>query len=153
LNGSPPVSTYVLGIDSAQQNLTDNMNMIAQAGGTNMAYIVSATGNASQDVLNALNTIRSSAQVPCDLQLPPPPTGESLDFTKVNIIRTSGTCETQTLYYTTTIDQCDPTSGGWYYDNPTQPAEIHLCPTSCNDVSIPGSQLTFALGCDTVSIR
>jgi hypothetical protein len=41
-------------------------------------------------------------------------------------------------------------SGGWYYDNPTTPTKITLCPSTCTDVqNDPSANVSIELGCAT----
>jgi hypothetical protein len=54
--------------------------------------------------------------------------------------------------YRESYANCDST-GGWYFDDPRAPQKVVLCSESCKDVSVPGEQLSFSLGCDRVSIR
>jgi len=148
LNGTPGLKTYVLGVGP----LLDNLVQIASAGGTQKAYLVSEGdgGDVSSQVLDALNAIRESAQIPCELQIPDAPFGQQLDYGKVNILYTSPTCDVTTLYYRQDSAHCDATSGGWYYDDPQAPKKVMLCGKSCDEVSIPGSKLQFQVGCDSV---
>ena len=50
---------------------------------------------------------------------------------------------------------CDPTKGGWYYDDPKTPTKILLCPASCDAANAivgagkPG-QIEVTFGCNTV---
>src|SRR5690606_37981748 len=67
------IRTFVLGVGP----LLDNLEQIAVAGGTDQAYLVQG-GDVSTEVLRALNRIRSSASIPCELALPEPPLGEAL---------------------------------------------------------------------------
>jgi hypothetical protein len=142
-NGSPGLKTYVLGVGP----LLDNLGQIATAGGTDKAYLVSG-GDVSKQVLDALNAIRAAAQVPCQLEIPPPPTGQTIDYAKINVVRTSVSCETTTIVYRDTQTTCDGTSGGWYFDNSGAPQKVILCQKTCDDVSVPGEQLMFSVGCD-----
>src|SRR5204863_9451152 len=83
-NAKPGLKTYVLGVGP----LLDNLGQIAVAGGTDKAYLVSG-GDVSAQVLAALNEIRAAAAIPCQLQIPPPPAGQSLNFDKVNVVHTT----------------------------------------------------------------
>ena len=65
--------------------------LVTTAGGTSMAYLVSG-GDVSKKVLDALNRIRAAAQIPCELTIPAPPGGHTVDLTRVNVIRTSASC-------------------------------------------------------------
>jgi hypothetical protein len=116
-----------------------------------MAYLVSG-GDVSKKVLDALNRIRAAAQIPCELSIPSPPSGHTVDLTRVNVIRTSSSCETTTLGYREGEASCDA-NGGWYFDDPVAPQKVLLCKRTCDDVSLPGEQLMFSVGCDRVSVR
>jgi hypothetical protein len=148
LNGKPGLKTYVLGVGP----LLDNLTQIAVAGGTEKAYLVSG-GDVTSQVLTALNDIRAAAAIPCQLQIPPPPTGSTLDLTKVNVIHTTNSCEVRVISYRDTQASCDTTNGGWFFDNPSAPQNVILCGKTCDDVSIPGGQLFFSVGCDRYSIH
>lgn len=74
---NPSIKTFVIGVGSELTTL----NLIAQKGGTDKAIIVT-TGNAAQEFLDALDTIRGS--LTCQYQVPVPKTGEP-DPNKVNV--------------------------------------------------------------------
>jgi hypothetical protein len=147
LAGMPGLKTFVLGVGP----YLDNLHKIAAAGGTKQAFLVSG-GDVAAKVLDALNAIRAAAQVPCELGIPDPPSGKSLDLTHVNVVRTSIRCESATIPYRESGSSCDAV-GGWYFDDPKAPKQVVLCKKSCDDVSVPGEQLSFSLGCDRLSIR
>jgi|RhiMethySRZTD1v2_1073278.scaffolds.fasta_scaffold05369_6 von Willebrand factor type A domain-containing protein len=144
-NGDQRIKTYVLGVGPFLQNL----EQIAQAGGTSHAYLVEGN-DVSNQVLDALRAIRGDAQIPCDLSLPPAPNGQGLDFTKVNIVYANSACEPTYFYHVETADGCTD-QGGWFYDNPAAPQKIHLCPTSCDQVTNPGGQLVYTVGCNSIT--
>jgi hypothetical protein len=143
LGGTTRIKTYVLGVGPFLQNL----EQIAQAGGTDHAYLVEGN-DVSQQVLDALRAIRGDATIPCDLKLPPTPPG-TLDFTKVNIVYANSACEPTYIYHVENSGGCTD-QGGWFYDDPNAPQTIHLCPTSCNQVSDPGGQLLYTVGCASI---
>ena len=39
---------------------------------------------------------------------------------------------------------------GWYYDNPTDPAQIILCPASCDEVQHVNGVVDVVIGCQSV---
>jgi hypothetical protein len=139
------VPTYVLGVGP---NLT-SLNEIAVAGGTKQAYLVEG-GAGGDQVLQALNTIRGEASVPCEFQVPPPPEGQELEYDFVNILYTDSTCKPTTALYVEQIAGCASVDDGWYYDNPIDPKSISLCPQTCTNVSTPGTQFLLSVGCRTV---
>lgn len=143
-NGEPAIRTYVLGVGPFLENLTQ----IAQAGGTQRAYLV-GDQDVSANVLAALNAIRADATIPCEISIPEPPPGQTLDYGKVNIAYQDSSCELSTLYYVERPELCDPAQGGWYYDDPTTPTFVQLCPASCDQVSLPGGRLALTVGCQT----
>lgn len=141
---SNQLDVFVLGVG---QQLT-NLNDIAAAGGTKQAYLVGGT-NVEGQVLQALNTIRATAQIPCALKIPPAPMGQTVNFNQINITYCNASKQTITFLNVDAKAQCDPTNGGWYYDNPSAPTQIELCPTSCSTVSAPGGSLSASVGCTT----
>lgn len=147
-DGDRGLYTYVLGVGP----LLDNLGQIAIAGGTKKAYLV-AGGDVTQQVLDALNQIRAAASIPCELAIPPAPSGKSLDLEKVNLVYTTEACETRVLAYRDSPGGCDLANGGWFFDNPSAPNKVFLCSKSCSDVSFPGSRLLFSVGCARYSIH
>ena len=137
--------TYVLGVVANNSNSLDQLNQIAQAGGTEQAYLTDAA-DVSGSVLEALNAIRADAAIPCDLQIPPPPAGEDLNPALVNV----GVCDPQGQIVGTPYMESQAACGtnqGWYYDNPVAPQQIHLCNATCETVNAAGSSLFFNVGC------
>jgi hypothetical protein len=140
--GSTGIRTYVLGVGPSLQKL----NQIAAAGGTGQAYLVESGGGA--EVLQALNRIRTDAQIPCALQLPQS-SAAALDLNAVNLVYADQACTMTTIGMAQNAAACSPQAGGWYYDDPSRPTSIRLCDTSCQQVSAPGGQLRVSVGCQT----
>jgi hypothetical protein len=142
-NDQNDIKTYVLGIGP----LLDNLEQIAIAGGTERAYLVEG-GDVSGKVLDALNRIRGDAAIPCQLQLPRPPPGRTLTLSEVNLEYQSSACDSTLFYSVASAAECG-TQDGWYYDDPSNPRGIELCPTSCERVTRPGGSLFYSVGCAT----
>lgn len=140
--GGAGVRTFVLGVGPSLQKL----NQIAAAGGSGQAYLVESGGGG--EVLQALNRIRSDAQIPCALRLPGSNVA-TLDLDTVNIVYADQSCALTTIGRVETLAACSPQLGGWYYDDPAQPSSIRLCDSSCKQVSAPGGQLKVSVGCQT----
>jgi hypothetical protein len=140
--GEPGIKTYVLGVGPLLGNLDD----IARAGGTERAYLVEGA-NVADEVLSALNQIRGDA-IPCEFELPPPPDGQSLALDQVNITHADASCVPRHYAHVESQQGC-PVDGGWYYDDPSAPEKISLCPASCDEVRSPGGKLLFTVGCAT----
>jgi hypothetical protein len=78
----------------------------------------------------------------------------TVDTGKVNVKFSSSSTGSKTLLYVTTKDKCDPTNGGWYYDQDPatggKPTQIIVCDQSCSTFqSIQDGRVDIALGCKT----
>lgn len=140
------MQTYVIGVGPSLSNLDG----IASAGGTEKAYLVEG-GDVGGKVLEALNAIRGAAQIPCEMKIPPPPNGQTLNHDRVNIVFIDGKDATHDLYKVDDAASCGD-GDGWYYDDPAAPATIRLCERSCALVKgdVKG-RLEVAFGCATVN--
>ncbi|HYQ15576.1 MAG TPA: hypothetical protein VEQ58_07460, partial [Polyangiaceae bacterium] len=143
-SAEPAIDTYVLGVGP----FLDNLQQIAQAGGTDHAYLI-GDQDVEQQVLKALNAIRGAASIPCELQLPKASGGNALDYGLVNVAYQDSSCALSTIYNVLSADSCDASAGGWYYDDPAAPSSVKLCGASCDQVSAPGGRLAFTVGCET----
>ena len=144
-NANPPVKTFVIGVGTELTSL----NQIAQAGGTSQAYLVDTGNNVTQQFIDALNEIRAMGQ--CLLQIPVPLVGTP-DYQRVNVVLVDpgNPSGNQTVKYVTVPANCDPTDGGWYYDSPSNPHMIILCPETCGEVQTGNWDIKVLLGCETV---
>src|SRR5205823_711503 len=79
-NGTPKILTFVIGVGSSLGAL----NGVAQAGGTQSAFIVDTTQNVNQQFLDALNKIRGTA-LGCSYKIPIPSNGGTPDYGSVNV--------------------------------------------------------------------
>ena len=144
LNGSPNIETYVLGVGQA----LDSLNAIAEAGGTERAYLVES-GDVAGSVLEALNAIRADAVIPCSLPIPPPPNGGALDYNKVNLGICDAGGESVPTSYVPSADDCQG-AGNWYYEDTATGRNITLCEATCETVTAAGATLFFNVGCTRV---
>ena len=97
------------------------------------------------DVLQE-EVIEGSA-LPCHYA--PPDVGEFqvVDLTEVNVYYTPTGGERTVLFYVDDADACGDALA-WYYDNPSAPTGINLCPAVCGS-GIDG-EIEVAFGCDTI---
>ncbi|MFZ5892304.1 MAG: hypothetical protein ACOY0T_14695 [Myxococcota bacterium] len=157
-SGMPPIQTFVVGVfgpcDLKDQNVMPeaNLNQLAEAGGTKKAVVISTDSNVQQQLQDALKQARTSA-IACQYELPKPDSG-SIDTGKVNVKFSSGSTGTKTILYVTEKAKCDPSNGGWYYDqDPLQggkPTRIIVCDQSCSQFqSIQDGRVDIALRCKT----
>lgn len=137
------IRTFVVGVGP----LLDNLQQIAAAGGTNEAFLVEG-GDVGTAVRTALNRIRGAAAIPCELQLPAPPPGETLDLNRVNLSYEAEDCSLSLFSSVPSSGDCGG-DDGWYYDSPDAPGRVLLCPRSCERVSGPNGNLYYSVGCET----
>jgi hypothetical protein len=155
-DATPSIGTYVVGVfPPGTPMVQENLDLIADAGGTEHAYIIDTTQGVAEQFLAALNSIRGS-KLACEFQVPLPPDGEELDYDgKVNVqFSAAGTAEV--LPYVASADNCGVTQGGWYYDlDPSSggvPTKILVCPSTCDAFqNTADGQVEIALGCETVT--
>lgn len=159
------LKTYIIGMDGATENKLEQLAVAGGAeahqdfcGSLNPPCHYWNVGSGSGDaVANALQAIAEMAvPLPCHFGvtgLEPPP-GETLDYNRINVTLTQGST-------TTIIGQvpgeaaCPEDQPAWYYDNPSAPTEIYLCPNACSLVTSAseGARVNVVVGCqDTVTV-
>jgi hypothetical protein len=147
---SSGIKTFVVGVanppsDNAGDNLT-NLNVIAQAGGTDQAFIV-ATGDPAQteaDFKAVIDGIRGVA-LACNIAIPLPPSGSVFVPEKVNVVYGSAISAERTLDY----DPSCATEDAWHYDDAMTPTTIVLCDESCGLAQREASaRLSVEFGCE-----
>lgn len=138
-SGTPSIRTYVIGVGTSLTSL----DTIAAAGGTNQAFIVDDTSYTESQFAAALLAIRSSS-ASCKYTLPQPSNG-TLDPSSLRIQYTpNGGTNPITINKVSSSSACGA-SGGWYFDNPSNPSEMELCPSSCT--TIQGAQVQVVYSC------
>jgi hypothetical protein len=151
LAGVPSIQTFMLVIEGQELDAStfDTFySRFGSAGGTT-PLIVKGDSNLATEFASALDRIRAGAILPCSFQVPPPPAGQLLDYTKVNVVFTpTGSAPTSILFVADSAS-CG-NEAGWYYDNQQQPNSIELCPTSCNQITSTTGSVEVVLGCTTV---
>lgn len=142
--GTPSIPTYVIAVGP---NLTA-LNDVAAGGGTKSAYLVSDSG-AQKQFLDAMNDIREGAALPCEYAIPEPEKGV-LDYDKVNVLFTPHGGSASAIGQVPSSAACG-SERGWYYDHPTSPTKIHLCPATCSEFNLgQGGKVEVQLGCKTI---
>ncbi|WP_437591002.1 vWA domain-containing protein [Sorangium sp. So ce1000] len=134
------VQTYVIAV---QGSTLANLDQIADAGGTTRAFDVTADIAAFSA---KMSEIRASA-LPCELLIPAPPAGATLDTNRV-AVRFAPDGATP-LEIPKADDAADCGAGpGWYYDDDVFPKKIILCPASCATVQREAhAELDVLFGC------
>ena len=145
------ISTYVIGLDTPGENLTANLTALAQAAGTSPPALISIDdpAQAATQLKDALNAVRGKA-LGCELIVPAPAPGKTLDPQKVNVVYRPGDgSESRILPYS---PECAD-KNGWFYDNAADPTRITLCESSCAIAQDdPEGKLEVVLGCETKSV-
>jgi hypothetical protein len=141
------VLTYVIGMDGA--NIAQ-LDQIAVAGGSGQAFVVGSGTSVNKDLMNALEQIRTE-KLACNFPMPTSDkAGAEVEPGEVNITHTTGGGTPTTIPQVKSAADCGA-DGGWYYDSPTTPTEITLCPASCDAVQGGAdSAIEIVLGCKTV---
>ena len=145
LNGPPHLQTFVIGVGSSLTSL----NLIAEAGGTTMAYLVDTGGSVGAGFTAALNQIRGHA-TPCAFSIPMQTSRGAVDPSRVNVYLTpKGATQRMPLPMTQggLAASCGAT-GGWYYDDPSAPKTVRLCDASCQ--ALQGGRVELEFGCKTI---
>jgi hypothetical protein len=156
LMATPSIPTYVIGVFSPAEltRAQPQLDQLAMGGGTNKAFVLTATDDLNMRLLDALNQIRGAA-LACEYRIPAPEKG-TLDFGKVNIQYTSGAAP-ENIPYVERMDRCDPTRGGWYYDvHPSMgtPAKVMVCPATCARFKTDqNAKVELVFGCATSVIN
>ncbi len=89
-----------------------------------------------------------SHPIPCTFDIPPPPSGQTLDPNLVNVQFKSASGQGERVYRVASANTCDAATGGWYYDNPNAPKQIVLCQSSCSSVvGKTGASVAIEFGC------
>jgi hypothetical protein len=143
------VTTYAIGLTTMNGGgvSQDDMNDLAEAGGTNMAFFVSDSATAAAELTATLNAIRGMA-IACDFPLPSSTSsGMAIDPRLVNVNYTpTGGMEVQ-LGLVGSAAECG-TEQAWYYDDPAAPTRIMLCPAACETVTADdGAAISILAGC------
>ena len=146
--GAPPVLVFVIGVGSDLSAL----NSVAAAGGSTQATLLSTGADLDTQFIAALNAIRTQT-LTCDYPIPSVPNG-SIDYDEVNVTFTQG-ASTETLVYVDNAGDCSLATGtGWYFDDPTAPTKVVLCPDTCNTVSTATqAAVNVVFGCARVTVK
>ena len=150
------IPVFVIGVFTAEDTESPaNLNAIARAGGTGQAFIVQTNGDVTQEFLAALDSIRGSALLSCELQVPPGDGTKGLDYFQVNLQMSPANGDTKQLVYVQNAAGCSGSPGvGWYYDVDPQaqtPTKIIVCPDVCSSFqALPGAKINLQIGCTTI---
>lgn len=149
-SGVPRVLTFAVGMDGAS---FANLDQIALAGGGGKSsFNVGGGATAQQALVDALESVRTGV-IGCEYNLPIPPASDGiLDLESVEVRFTPGKNDPETIITkVASASACGETSGGYYYDDPTHPTRVVLCPASCAAVqgASAEAEVNLHFGCIT----
>lgn len=122
--------------------------LVAQTQG---AAGVICTGDWTAVFTEITTAVQAGAKLPCVIDLPDPPDGETLDTNLVNVVYQSGAAAPDALPRVAGEADCG-TTGGWHYDDEAKPTQIVLCAVTCDAVQKDeNAKLTVELGCVSVT--
>lgn len=129
------VPTYVIGLGGLQSTV---LNQIAAAGGTMTAFTVSASMDSTTQLLSELIAIKGQA-LKCQLDVPKSDTaGKEIDPNFISVAYETGPDGMRVktdLGFVSGADKCGAApEKDWYFDNPTTPTQIILCPAACDSI-------------------
>ncbi len=134
------VRTYAIGLEGSNEG---QMDQIASAGGSGDGIFIGGANDAAQALRDALGQIRGEI-ASCDLLVPEPPPGATLNRDQVNVQLTLGGDEV-VLAQVSGADACGM-DAAWHYNN--DGTRILLCPAACDAVQADSaSQIDVVLGC------
>lgn len=136
------VTTFSIGLAGSNESL---MHDIALQGGSTSAFII-GNGNTSAELLAAFQAIQE-ASVRCDFVVPETSAdGQEINPDLVNVVFNG-----ETVPQVASVDDCG-WGPGWYYDDPSDPANIHLCPAFCMTAQADeDAEINLKFGCGTTT--
>jgi hypothetical protein len=133
---------YVVGVGPSLNNL----NEIAAGAQTNGGKAILVTKDVNTELNKALADIKGKS-LGCGLQLPVATSGQSLDFSKVNLTFTDNGGVTKTMPKS---QDCSNADGWKYVPNESAPTGIELCTAACGTVKVADKgSIGVVLGCAT----
>jgi hypothetical protein len=148
------IHTFVIG-SPGSENARSDLSRIAEAGGTAKRDCNSAGPNychfdltQESDLGAALNKALaeiSGTVLSCEIPIPDPPSGQTLDFAAINVAVTHAGSAKETIPQ----DTQEPCTTGWHFSADSK--NIVLCPAACDSIKREANiQLAVELGCKTV---
>ena len=98
--------------------------------------------------------VQATARVACELPIPAPTSG-TLDPNLVNVRVSDGSNNTAATPPRVKDEASCAGADGWYYDAPTTPTKVFLCPKSCDEAQVKSGatklpRVEILFGCATV---
>jgi hypothetical protein len=135
----------------------------AAPGGEGVSYrdLANATGGVAADLCaqdfapvfaQFAQSVITHSELNCEWVIPQPPAGQALDPNLINVKFSSAGNSTY-FGYVASPNDCSTLDNAWYYDNPTAPSRVLVCPNTCNRIrSAPAPSVAVSFGCKTVEV-
>ncbi|MCX4243354.1 hypothetical protein [Paraliomyxa miuraensis] len=128
--------------------------------GTDYIQLSMVTGGVASDlcaqdfqtVFDVLSTeVIGGAQLACEFEIPPPPGDLEFDPDEVNVEFDDGLGNVLPIGKVDSAADCPNVTDGWYYDDPTTPQHIVVCPQTCDKLQdAEDGTVNIAFGCASV---
>jgi len=131
LDGTPSIKTFIIGV-GANTGARFNLENFARSGGTQTPFLVE-DGDLTETFVDTILNIAVS-NLACDFAVPAPPAGQMLNPDRVQVVYTPASSgEPEEVPKVASAAECGRSvNGGWYFDNPTRPTKIFVCPCTCS---------------------
>jgi hypothetical protein len=106
---------------------------------------------AFQPVWDAVSTqLAAGAVLACEWDIPAAPEGEVFDATRVNVEVSLDGGSPEPIGYVNSPAECSSVADGWYYDDPSDPSKISVCPDTCDAMQgAANASVSIKFGCAT----
>jgi len=146
-----PVRTFIIGIGSTSKMTSAKFNLqnYARAGNTGKPPFVldEAAGAAAvqQQLITTLLNI-SNSPLACEYEVEPPSADWVIDPEQVMFTYQPNAGDLQEIPKVASAATCAKSpNGGWYFDNPSDPKKITVCPCTC--ANFGAGSATVVYGC------
>lgn len=105
-----------------------------------------------QPIFDALaEYVVGDAELACNYELPVDQAGDGFDKDQVNVEFEDGLGGTLELGRVDDANGCASVTGGWYYDDPANPTQVHVCPQTCDAIQgFDSASIAVIFGCATI---
>jgi hypothetical protein len=146
-----PIRTFIIGIGSPNTMSSGKFNLqnYARSGNTGKPpFVLDETKGADgvqQDLVSALLNI-SNSPLACDYDLAPPSNDWEINPDEVKFTYQPSSGDLQEVPKVSSAASCAKApNGGWYFDDPSDPKKITVCPCSC--ANFGAGTATLVYGC------
>jgi hypothetical protein len=151
-DGTPRVMTFVVGFES--NGALDNLQVIAKAGGSGEAFLISG-GDIGKQFVQAMLGI-STTPLDCGFDIPATTTtGDPIDLAQVWVeYVAAATGVPLTITQLANLGQCSSAPEGWYFDAPPPTSKkIMICPKTCSKFAAGSMHIKYGCRKDMLPVN